>query len=46
MSSVVITGCGSGLGRALYESASNKHVVFPHYRKGDSCDRDWETQSR
>lgn len=35
MSSVVISGCGSGLGKALYESASNKHVVFPHYRKGD-----------
>ena len=34
MKSIVITGCGSGLGKALYQSASHKHVVFPHYRKG------------
>ena len=35
MKSIVITGCGSGLGKALCQSASHKHVVFPHYRKGD-----------
>jgi len=34
MKSIVITGCGSGLGKALYQSASHKYVVFPHYRKG------------
>jgi len=35
MKSIVITGCGSGLGKALQKSASHKHIVFPHYRKGD-----------
>lgn len=35
MKNIVITGCGSGLGKALYETSANKHVVFPHYRTGE-----------
>lgn len=36
MSSIVITGCGGGLGEAMMnECLKRGHKVFPHYRKGE-----------
>ena len=37
MKRIIITGCGSGLGKCLYENVlKTENVVFPHLRKGDT----------
>lgn len=37
MKRIIITGCGSGLGKCLYESVlKTENIVFPHFRKGDT----------
>lgn len=37
MKRIIITGCGTGLGKCIYETAlKTENIVFPHYRQGNT----------